>query len=311
MSKRSIDDNSLFLNNFTFVDYYDRLQMLARSLFTWENLDEVCGYGASRFLEESLFKFGRAVFVNDKNLGFKVFNATPSDILNPYGLPTKIMATSYAGTGYNEIYDFDDVVYIMNNDLIKATMPTIELFARRLYSVERTMDINLNAQKTPLIIEGDKNTLLTLKNIMLKYDGNVPVIYANKNFDVNNKLNVLKTESPYLIDKLENYKHELWNDCMSFLGINNANTSKKERLITDEVESNDDLINYYLNCFYKTRKHACDLINKKFLANSDKKIKVVLNKDVLDLLAETKQTFNKGEVQDGSIHDNNQDIDGQ
>ena len=117
----------------------------------------------------------------------------------------------------------------------------------------------------------------------MQYSGNMPVIYANKNFDISSKLNVLKTEAPYIVDKLDNHKDKLWNDCMTFLGINNANTAKRERLISSEVEANDQLINYYLNCFYKTRRKACDILNEKFGTN----VEVVLNKDILELLAET------------------------
>ena len=48
------------INNETYVDYLDRLKLLATSLFTWDGLDEVAGTGASRFLELSLYDFGRA-----------------------------------------------------------------------------------------------------------------------------------------------------------------------------------------------------------------------------------------------------------
>ena len=130
----------------------------------------------------------------------------------------------------------------------------------------------------------------------------MPVIYGNKRFDLSNKLNVLRTDAPFIVDKLEEHKHNLWNDCMTFLGINNANTSKKERLITSEVESNDQLINYYLNCFYKTRKIAADKINEKYGLN----IKVELNKDVLELLAETREPLVKEDEKDGKVYDNNQ-----
>ena len=301
MGKVTETEISMLMNNATVIDYADRLQMLAISLFSWEGLDDVFGFGASRFLEIALYRFGKACFVKDDELGNLVLNAAPSGKLNLYYLPTKINAYS---TGYSKQYDFDadNFVYVMNNELQKPTVETLSLFARRLYEVERTMDVNLQAQKTPILIEGDKNTLLTLKNVYMNYSGNTPVIYGNKNFDLTNKVNVLRTDAPYLIDKLENYKHELWNDCMTFLGIKNANTSKKERLITSEVESNDDLINYYLNCFYKTRKQACDLLNEKFGLD----IKVTLNKDVLDLLAETKFNIESGE-EDEQIYDNNQD----
>ena len=275
------NEMSMLTNNATYIDYLNRLRLLATSLFTWENLDEVAGFGASRFLEQSLFDNGRACFVKDDELGFMVLKVNPSDKLNVYNLPTRVMAWSI---GYEKNYDFDDVVYIMNNELQLPTSQTINLIAYRLYETERTIDTNLIAQKTPILIEGDTKTILTLKNVYMQYSGNTPFIFGNKQFDISNKLNVLKTDAPYLIDKLTIHKHELWNEALTYLGIDNANTDKKERLITDEVESNNDLINFYLNCFYKTRKQACELINKKFLKDSDLKISISLNKDIADLL---------------------------
>ena len=275
------NEMSMLTNNATYIDYLNRLRLLATSLFTWENLDEVAGFGASRFLEQSLFDNGRACFVKDDELGFMALKVNPSDKLNVYNLPTRVMAWSI---GYEKHYDFDDVVYIMNNELQLPTSQTINLIAYRLYETERTIDTNLIAQKTPVLIEGDTKTILTLKNVYMQYSGNTPFIFGNKQFDISNKLNVLKTDAPYLIDKLTIHKHELWNEALTYLGIDNANTDKKERLITDEVESNNDLINFYLNCFYKTRKKACELINEKFLKDSDVKISISLNKDIADLL---------------------------
>ena len=298
------NEMSMLTNNATYIDYLNRLRLLATSLFTWENLDEVAGFGASRFLEQSLFDNGRACFVKDDELGFMVLKVNPSDKLNVYNLPTRVMAWSI---GYEKNYDFDDVVYIMNNELQLPTSQTINLIAYRLYETERTIDTNLIAQKTPILIEGDTKTILTLKNVYMQYSGNTPFIFGNKQFDISNKLNVLKTDAPYLIDKLTIHKHELWNEALTYLGIDNANTDKKERLITDEVESNNDLINFYLNCFYKTRKQACDLINEKFLKDSDLKISISLNKDIADLLNVNKNDIinydNSDEDSDGDYYE--------
>lgn len=270
-------DLAMRINNETYVDYLDRLKLLATSLFTWEGLDKVAGEGASRFLELSLYEYGRACFIKDDELGYMALRVNPSDTFNVYMLPTKVQAWSI---GYQKNFDFDDVVYIMNNELQIPTARTINQFAYRLYETERTIDVNLIAQKTPVLIEGDTKTILTLKNVYMQYSGNTPFIFGSKAFDVSNKLNVLNTNAPYLIDKLELHKHEIWNECLTYLGIDNANTDKKERLITDEVESNNEVINYYLNCFYKTRKKACDEINEKYGLD----IKLQLNKEVLDLL---------------------------
>ena len=300
MKKLTETDIAMNINNLTYIDYINRLKLIATSLFTWKGLDEVAGFGASRFLELALYENGRACFVKDSEKGYLALRVNPSDKLNVYLLPEKVMAWSL---GYNKTYLFDDVIYIMNNNLEIPTSQSLELFAYRLYETERTIDTNLIAQKTPVLIEGDTKTILTLKNVYMQYSGNTPFIFGNKQFDISNKLNVLKTDAPYLIDKLENHKHEIWNEALTYLGIDNANTDKKERLITSEVESNDDLINYYLNCFYKTRKDACDRINEKYNLN----IELSLNKEVLDLLDLNEDdiiNYEEGE-EDGEIYNNN------
>ena len=299
--KISETEIAMMLNNQTMIDYLDRLRMLATSLFTWENLDEIAGNGASRFLEQVLYDNGRACFVKDEKLGYLALCVNPSDKLNVYRLPTKVMAWSF---GYNKEFDFDDVVYIMNNELQKPTIESLKLFAYRLYETERTTDINLNAQKTPVLIEGDTKSILTLKNVYMQYSGNIPFVFGNKQFDISNKLNVLKTDAPYIVDKLDIHKHQIFNDALTVLGIENANTDKKERLITDEVESNNQLVTMYLNCFYKTRKKACDEINEKFLKNSDKKINIILNKDVITLLNDNENLSYKEDSDDGEIYNN-------
>lgn len=303
MKKITETELAMLLNNSTYIDYLDRLRMLATSLFSWKGLDDVAGTGASRFLEQSLFDNGRAVFIKDDELGYMALKVTPSDKLNVYNLPTKVMAWSI---GYNKQYNFDDVVYIMNNEIEKPTADILKLFAMRLYETDRTIDVNLIAQKTPVLIEGDSKTILTLKNVYMQYTGNTPFIFGNKQFDISNKLNVLKTDAPYLVDKLDVHKTRIFNESLTILGINNANTDKKERLITDEIESNDDLVKYYLNCYYKTRKKACDDINKKFF-NSKEIISIELNKDVLELINNTKNDIidvESGADEDGEIYNN-------
>lgn len=272
-------DQAMKENNATFITYSDRLRLIATSLFTWKNLDKVAGFGANRFLENALYELGKGCFVKDPELGFLALKANDNGIRNVYNLPTKISAW---GMNYNKQFDTEDIVFIGNNEQFLATKPTLDQFAWRLYQSERTIDVNLQALKTPVLIEGDTKSALTLKNVYQQYSGNTPFIFGNKAFDISNKLNVLKTDAPYLIDKLDNHKHEIWNEALTFLGINNANTQKRERLVTSEVESNDELISYYLNCFYKARKKAADEINEKFGLTGEDAIDIVINSDFID-----------------------------
>ena len=144
MKKISETELAMIINDRTMIDYIDRLKMLSVSLFTWKDLDKYAGTGASRFLELSLYEEGKGVFVKDDELGYMALKVNPSDKLNIYNLPTKVMAWSI---GYNKQYAFDDVVYIMNNELQKPTREFMELFAYRLYETERTIDINLQHKK--------------------------------------------------------------------------------------------------------------------------------------------------------------------
>lgn len=287
----------MFANNATYVDYLDRLRLLSTSIFSWKNLDKVAGFGAERFLEQALYDNGRACFVKDSKLGNLVLKVNPSDKLNVYNLPIKVQAWSI---GYEKEYAFDDVVYIMNNVLQMPTANTISLIAYRLYETERTIDTNLIAQKTPVLIQGDTKTILTLKQVYEQYSGNTPFIFGNKSFDISNKLNAIKTDAPYIIDKLTQHKKDLMTEALNFLGIDNFFSDKKERLITAEAEGTEALTNFYLNCFYKTRQEACDMINEKFLADSPYKIELSANreeiaklKDELDDIMKEKETENE------------------
>lgn len=294
MRKIKETEKAMIVNDETYLQYFDRLSLIATSIFEWEGLDEVGGN--SRFLEQTLFKYGRACFVKDEELGFLSICANPSDKLNVYNLPTKIEAWSI---GYSKQFDYDKCVYIMNNEMQMPTLPIIKSFAYRLYEIERTTDINVIAQKTPVLLEGDKGTMLTLKNAYMQFSGNMPFMFGNKNYNLNEKINCVKTEAPYIVDKLDEHKARLWAEILTFLGINNANTDKKERLITDEVNSNNQLVAFNLNNFYKTRKKACDEINKMFFGGEEK-IKIKLNEKLIDLLNET----NTGGVENGEIYDN-------
>ena len=111
MNTKKETDLAMLINNLTMTDYITRLKLIAVSLFTWENLDKHAGYGASRFMEQNLYEFGRACFLKDKELGYLALRVNPSDTLNVYNLPTRVNAWSI---NYNKNFDFDEVVYIMN-----------------------------------------------------------------------------------------------------------------------------------------------------------------------------------------------------
>ena len=245
------------MNALTANDYYDRLKLIGLSLFEWEGLPETCN---ARHLEQTLYLYGRALFFEDAKLGFLNSKCTPSGTLNHYDEPVSYTAFS---TVYQEEYTRDDCVLIRNNYLERPTDQTVILFASRLTEAERTIDVNIKAQKTPVLVRVDEKDRLTIKNLYKQYEGNEPFILGAKSLNPEG-LKVLKTDAPFLADKLQVYKREIWNEALTFFGINNANSDKRERLITDEVNANNEVISINAQAMLLTRLEAVEAINKKY-----------------------------------------------
>lgn len=165
---------------------------------------------------------------------------------------------------------------------------TLELFAYRLYEAERTADVNIKAQKTPIMFIGDESLKLTLKNLYNQYIGNEPVVYVDKKQIGSQNISCVKTEAPFLADKIMMYKQQIWNEALTFLGIDNISSEKKERLVESEVNSNNELVNLNLQSRLATRKYACKQFNEYFgLTGTDKEIDVKVRSDLFNIVKKT------------------------
>lgn len=251
------------LNNKTYIDYYNRLMELALNVFEWENLPPSVD---ERFLELTLYEMGYCLYFNDEIIGNLALTCTIGGQLDVYHIP--LLRRAYSVNGYNKICSKKDSVLIFNNYLHTPTQLTIDLFARRLYEIERAIDVNVKAQKTPTLILSSEQQRLTMRNLYMQYDGNEPFIFGDKNMDVEG-IKSLKTDAPYVADKLENLKHQIWNEALTFCGIENSNQDKKERLVSDEVGSNYGNVEAQRNVMLNSRKQAVKEINEMFGTNID------------------------------------------
>lgn len=265
--------NQALRNSAIFNDYYTRLKNIAVSVFEWEGLPESCN---ARFLENCLFNNGRAVFVNDPVTSFLTLNVTNEGVLNVYNEPTAYRAFS---TGYNEVFHADECVIIHNNPVDRSTESTIILIAEKLACIDISMTVNINAQKTPLLLRCDDKTKTTLKAIYAQYDGNEPVIFGHKALQ-EKPIEAIQTGAPFVADKLREEKRAVWNEALEFLGLNtNPSDKKKERLIVSEVDSNNEQTEIQFESMLHERMRACKEINEKFGLNVSvrKRTKEVVN----------------------------------
>lgn len=273
----------------TFDYYFNRLTNIATSIFEWKNLPDNVD---PRWLELTIFGNGMCLFFHDDDADF--FDALPCTIggtFDNHNIP--VLRRAYAANGYQAQRDNTNSVIIYHNYLHGVPIWDIEMFATRLADYQRTIDVNTRAQKTPVLLLCDDNQKTTWENTLIKYEGNVPLILGNSGMNPN-ALTVLKTDAPFVADKIEELRVQVWNDAMSYLGVSNVNVTKKERLITDEVQRNMGGVLASRNSPLEMRREACRQINAMFGLNVD----VDFREDILayqsDIIGKTLEDVEKG-----------------
>ena len=256
-------EESAWMNNGTYMQYFNRLTELSVSMFEWLNLpDEI----DERFLELTLFRDGKAVFFKDEDMDeYLALKCAVNGGFNVYGIPVNRRAYSPTNNYKKQLTQKDSVI-IWNNYLHKNSVLDVKMFAKRLYNLDRIIDVNANAQKTPVLILATPEQRLTMINLYKEVDGNSPVVLGDKNLDLSN-VKALSTGAPYVADKLYTLKTQIWNEALTYLGISNTNITKKERMISDEVVRNMGGIIASRYSRLESRRKAAEEINKMFGLN--------------------------------------------
>ena len=287
--------DSALSNDNTYFDYLRRMKMVALSMFEWKlpkGMD-------ARYLEKSLYYKGMATMFETPEFGFINTQCSTNGYLNIYGLPSALNCNTFNGLHwykklFTRIGETDDViekqrkeecVLVLNDWEGVPTAFTIEQFAYRMYLAQRAADVNMSAQRTPVMVVCSDKQRLTMQNLYSQYDGNMPFIFGDKDSNINeNSLKALKTDAPFICDKVIDYKKEIWNEFLQFLGVNSISIEKKERLITDEANQNNEVINLYLQSRLAPRQKACEEFNELYGLTGDDRIEVRVRSDLHNII---------------------------
>lgn len=264
-----------FINSKTFFDLLNHYTLIGTNIFNYGNLDDLCGFGAENFLKNELYFYGVTAIVNRPEVGPVVVHVTNNNnqCFNSYKYFTHI---DYQFNGHTYTESIDNVGIIENNNLRLGTFEIIYNIIYNVYETISAINVNIKAQKTPVLLQCDRSSLLTLKNLYQKYSGNMPVIYGKKDLDLQNAITSVNTSAPFVADKLFEIYEKQNNIIMQRMGIDYV-AEKKERLISDEVEKQSEGNNYFLKSFLYTQKKDIKRVNELFFKNSEKKIKFETN----------------------------------
>lgn len=260
--EKTLFGESATVNNLTYMQYLNRLTELSVSMFEWKNLPPTVD---ARYLELHLFETGSMVYFDDDVIGNLCLDCLPSGRLDVYGNP--VLRRAYSGyNNYQKLLKESNSVIIWNNYLHTNSILEVKMFARRLYNLDRIIDVNANAQKTPVLIQGTEQQRLVLKNLYKEFDGNSPFIFGDKNLDLNS-LKCLQTGAPYVCDKLYNLKQMYWNEALTYLGINNTGAQKRERMLAIESSQAQGGTISSRYSRLQSRREAVEKINTMFGTN--------------------------------------------
>jgi hypothetical protein len=268
-------------NNLTFSYYYYKLMLIARALFNWENLPNNMD---ERWIEKYLFTSGKCIFFKDPTMGFMVTGLAQQGSINCYGDPTDVypVAENFVYNG-PKLINGENCYVIRNNDLMLPNFPIVRHYAFKLTNIDRAIDTNIEAQKTPIIVRCSDKQRLSLKNAINQRRDNEPVIWTTDQANLSDMVSTLDLNAPAVFKDLQTQKHMILNEVFTDFGINNANMDKRERMVANEVEANNEQVKASEDVLLKVREEACKNINRIF--NLDISVK---RRD-LDMIPEYKE----------------------
>ena len=284
--QRTPFDDSVCYQLYTFDQYLDLFTEIAISSFEWLGLPSTVD---ARFIEVGLYEDRAMLYFNDEVMGNLCLRGILGGQLDVYNIPVDRRA--YASNGYQRVCGRSDSVIIWDNMTHWCCKDKMMIYAKRLAELDATIDINCNAQRTPILIKGSEQQQLSLKNAYKEFVGNEPVIFASNDFmeGDGNSFGVFTTGAPYVADKLYELKVNLWNEALTYLGVTNISVQKKERMIKDEVQrlQGGVMANRYSREF--ARQQACEQINRMFDTQISCRFRDVFNQN------EDREEDNEGE----------------
>lgn len=256
MGRRGTKNRGLRIENTEIYNYYrTRILSAALAQFEWNDLPDTCDM---LYFEKALVFNGQASIYNlpmNPDTWLSTGFVQTSDF-NVYGYPADIK-----GVGYNKAnIPVDKFVVCYDNVLKENLMPKIDLYARLLYEVHNTFRSNLRQQNTPYIVKSERNTLLTVRNFFNNLFGFDPVIETRPSFDMKG-IEVVDLKVDFKGRDLLDCLQIIWAQAMSLLGITEE-TTKKERMLTDEIKLNrmSDVISMHNRLL--PRLDFCNRFNK-------------------------------------------------
>lgn len=291
---------SLDFNERWFMQFRWQIATLAQKRFRWINLPSTCD---ARFLELTLFYQGRATIAYPQTQKgvFYSTQAAENGRPNIYGYPSRWRSIGVNGWQFNVTPA--NGVYIYDNSQRWPIASICDLYARELTDIQRTMQVNRFHQKIPLVITADQDKVLDLTNIAKQVGGGEPMILGYDSLRDVNAETLTDKPAPFIGGDLVEAQKYVWQQVYETLGVPNL-TFKTERMIEDEVSTQESPSKLMLLDALNERRKAADALNRRFGKYLTRPIKVEFNTDWESDMYNDTHNFDKLAELEGGASDN-------
>lgn len=243
--------------------WFVRLLRLAESAIGWDGFP---GYVDWTYLEYLLCRNGSAIVVYDEITDKYVVGQNASTgLLDIYGYPVNRRVIFRNGKSMAAYPENSVIVY--NNAMRNNDVWIFDLIADEMCNIDMAIRVNVNTQKTMPLIPVQESQILGVKNLMNDMITNEPYKLVDPNgLDIEAFKTALLFDNKrsFTADNMITVQRELWNRALSFIGVNNTNIEKKERINTFETNANLDEIGIMRQNRMNARKYAANLMKEKF-----------------------------------------------
>lgn len=248
--------------------WYDELR---KKLFGVVNVDTTSEWDKD-YIRDALLIRGVFTVTKDNNgillplrcnaHGVNVFNrATNATIANPV-----------VGSFERTVGEDCELVYLEQRRSSRFTNfnKMLWIYAQRLANCDASIDVNITNCKTPQIFKAANNNVA--ESFKAMYDeiskGN-PAVFVDESIGTlttgsESDMFMLKVKESFIADVIQNEKCAIMNEFLTMIGINTANTTKRERMVTDEVNSNNIDVKNNIKLFKENVEDCLKRVKKLF-----------------------------------------------
>lgn len=262
--------STVHCRNTALVEYYTKyLLEKAISVFKFDGLPETW---ARNYFEYVLFGYGHIAVINTDKYGV-IPQMSGLTGYNVFYQPTIVTIANPLLDGLKtlEIGTQCEIIKLQPN--YSGVMDIVTTYADLMALCVETAGINLlNSKMSYIFFSQNKASAETFKKMYDKVASGEPAAFLDKSLldDEGNPAWTMFTQNVgqnYITDKILNDLQTIEDQFNTDIGIPNANTQKKERLIVDEVNANNTDTNAKVSLWLETMRYDIEKVNRMFGLN--------------------------------------------